>query len=503
MSDQPKATGAGRGVLYIAFAKFYFLFVGLGVQFTLPRFLSLEQFGRYGLVNYLASWFNNVAVTGTIQSVSKFATQDPDQARAVQKAALRMHLRVGLPVAILFAAAAPIVAWFYHDPEKTIPLALAAGIIGGYSFYAVFVGTANGTHQFHKQAGLDITFATLRAIGLLGMAAAGLGVVGVVGGWVAAVGIITLVAIAWVGTPGKVEKVPLKPMLSYFGGVAVYLLLFNALMFVDSIILERVLSAKHGSEFADKVNGYYVGAQQLARVSYQAIIAATFVVFPLVSRSTFTEDADTTKRYIEVTNRYSLMFATMLAVVFASNPESAIGLLYPAAYAPAGGPALLPLAFGNVAFAMFAIAGTILNGAGKSRAAITSAAITLALAAVGNYIAISTYADSEHVLEIAATVTASAMLVGAAIAAYQLTRLFGASLPAPSIVRVAIAGGVAFAAGHFAPIHGKGKLMTLVLAAAVAVVFLVMLVATRELGARDLEAIKAVRRKRGPGGGDA
>ena len=61
MSEQPKATGAGRGVLYIAFAKFYFLFVGMTVQFTLPRFLSAEQFGRYGLVNYLTSWFNNVA----------------------------------------------------------------------------------------------------------------------------------------------------------------------------------------------------------------------------------------------------------------------------------------------------------------------------------------------------------------------------------------------------------------------------------------------------------
>ena len=65
---------------------------------------------------------------------------------------------------------------------------LAGLIVGGYAFYAVFVGTANGLHQFHKQAGLDITFATLRAAGLLGMAMAGLGVIGVIGGWVAAVG---------------------------------------------------------------------------------------------------------------------------------------------------------------------------------------------------------------------------------------------------------------------------------------------------------------------------
>ena len=55
-------------------------------------------------------------------------------------------------------------------------------------------------------------------------------------------------------------------------------------MFVDSFILERVLSGRYSAAVADTANGYYVAAQQLARVSYQAIIAATFVVFPLVSR---------------------------------------------------------------------------------------------------------------------------------------------------------------------------------------------------------------------------
>jgi hypothetical protein len=54
---------------------------------------------------------------------------------------------------------------------------------------------------------------------------------------------------------------------------------------------------------------------------------------------------------------------------------------------------------------------------------------------------------------------------------------------------------VAFAVGRVLPLHGK--LMTLVEAAVVVGTFLAVLVATRELGARDLEAIKAVRKKRG------
>ncbi|MBL0221050.1 MAG: polysaccharide biosynthesis C-terminal domain-containing protein [Myxococcales bacterium] len=526
-----KATGAGRGVLYIAFAKFYFMFAGLVIQFRLPNILSRAAFGSFSLVSNVASLVNNVLVTGTIQAVSRFSAQEPGKARLVQQAGLRMHVRLGLVIAVGFIAAAPLVAWLLHDMSKTAPLMLAGLIVGGYSFYAVFVGTANGLHQFHKQAGLDVTFATLRVIGLLGMAMAGLGVIGVIGGWVAAVGIILMAAIVWVGMPGKIAKadrLPVKPLISFFAGVAVYLLLFNGLMFVDSLLIKRLTTeyyTAHAGELAQAIdqvvpwgarlagyhpdpsvladvqNGYYAAAQNLGRLAYQAIIAATFVVFPLVSRSTFTEDKETTRRYVEVTSRYSLMFAMAIGVVIAANPTEMLGLLYAEDYAHQGGPALAMLALGNVAFSVFAINGTILNGAGKTRQAIVTAAITLVLAGVGNYIAIPMAAESGNVLVVAATVTGIAMVIGAVISGIALTRTLGAFLPFSSLLRIAIATAAALAVGKFLVLP-HGKLMTLVEAAVVGVVFLVVLIGTRELGARDLAAIKAVRKKRAAGGGD-
>ena len=87
------------------------------------------------------------------------------------------------------------------------------------------------------------------------------------------------------------------------------------------------------SVLADVQNGYYAAVQNLARLSYQAIIAATFVVFPLVSRSTFADDRETTQRYIAVTTRYSLMFAMAIAVVMAANPADVLGLVYAPDYA--------------------------------------------------------------------------------------------------------------------------------------------------------------------------
>jgi stage V sporulation protein B len=535
-ADEPPArptatgTGAGRGVLYIAFAKFYFMFAGLVIQVRLPAILSRAAFGSYSLVANIASLVNNVLVTGTIQAVSRFAAQEPGKARRVQQAGLRMHVRLGLVIAVGFIAAAPLVAWLLHDMTKTAPLMLAGLIVGGYSFYAVFVGTANGLHQFHKQAGLDMTFATLRVAGLLGMAMAGFGVIGVIGGWVAAVGMILCAAIVWVGLPGKLEpgnRLPVRPLIQFFAGVALYLVLFNALMFIDSILIKRLTTeyyAAHTGELtqalatavpwathatgyhvdpsvlADVQNGYYAAVQNLARLPYQAIIAATFVVFPLVSRSTFTEDRETTRRYVEVTTRYSLIFAMAIAVVMAANPADVLGLVYAPDYAQLGGSALGALALGNVAFSIFAIAGTILNGAGKTFPAVVTAAGTLGLATVANYIAIPIAAEHGDVLHVAALVTSGAMLVGAIASGWVLHRQLGAFLPVLSVARMAIATGCGLAVGRVLPdlLPLGGKLRTLACAVAVGATFLIVLVITRELGKRDLEAIKAVRRKRAP-----
>ena len=523
-------TGAGRGVLYIAFAKFYFMVAGLVIQVRLPALLSRAAFGSYSLVSNIASLVNNVLVTGTIQTVSRFAAQEPGKARRVQEAGLRMHVRLGLVIAVGFIAAAPLVAWLLHDMTKTAPLMLAGLILGGYSFYAVFIGTANGLHQFHKQAGLNMTFATLRVVGLLGMAMAGFGVIGVIGGWVAAAFVILCAAVVWIGLPGKIapdERLPVRPMIQFFAGVALYLVLFNTLMFIDSILIKRLTTeyyathagtleaalaaavpwAAHAAGYhadpsvlADVQNGYYAAVQNLARLPYQAIIAATFVVFPLVSRSTFTEDRETTRRYVEVTTRYSLIFAMAIAVVMAANPADVLGLVYAPDYAQLGGPALRVLALGNVAFSIFAIAGTILNGAGKTLPAVVTAAITLGLATAANYIAIPIAAEHGRVLEVAALVTSGAMLAGAIISGWVLRRQLGAFLPIASVVRIVIATGSALAVGRVLPgvLPARGKLMTLIGAAVVAATFLIVLVITRELGKRDLEAIKAVRRKRAP-----
>jgi stage V sporulation protein B len=524
------ASQAGRGVIYIGLAKIYFIVAGLGIELVLPAILGNVLFGAYGFVAQTVSMVNNVLVTGTIQAVSRFTAQQPALARPVQAAGLRMQLGLGLPVAAAFMLGAPIYAHFVHDPSKIGLLVLGGAIIAGNAFYAVFVGTANGTRAFHKQAGLDMSFATLRAIAILGAAFVGLGLYGTIGGWVTAVFVILAVAAIVVGVPGRSaaasgaqpgvhsDVYSIRPLAVFFLSVAGYLILLNLIMAVDVPLLKRFATewfAAHPDALAavahapgmkaievplspasaaDGQIGYYRVVQNLARLSYQVIIAGMFVVFPLVSRSTFANDRETTRRYIHTTMRYSLVFASGVGAVMAANPGPIIDVLYRPEYAHFGAPALIALALGNVAFCLFAIAGTILNGAGRTLDAIVVAAVTLLALVLANVLMVPQFAPGRPMLLATATATASAMLAGAALGGVYLVRRFGAFLPWATLVRVLLAVAAAVGVGRLVPF--ESTLLTLVEAVIVGASYLATLVLTRELTGRDLAAVTSLRRRK-------
>jgi stage V sporulation protein B len=365
---------------------------------------------------------------------------------------------------------------------------------------------------------------------------AGFGLYGAISGWVGAVALILVVATLVVGLPGRAAREqpaqPLKPLISFFASVGVYLVLLNLIMFVDQLLLKRLTAewfAAHAAEItatlqanlpastfdaggyvfdpakaADGQVGYYRAVQNLARLSYQFIIAAMFVIFPLVSRSTFESDTDATRRYVQTTMRYSLIFAMAIAVVFAANPLPLLDIPYQDDYAYFGAPALIALALGNVAFCMFAIAGTILNGAGLTRPAIALAGTTLAAAAMGNAIVIPRFEPGRDVLLAAASATGGAMLLGAIVGGWMLHRRLGAFLPLLTLIRVAVATAAALALGRVIPF--TSPLMTLAEACAVGLCFLVVLIATRELTGTDLGAVTSLagrKRKTSQPQGDA
>jgi stage V sporulation protein B len=484
---------------------------GYAIQFALWPLLGERLYGDYGVVKNLASWFNNVVVTGTIQSTSKFTAERPEQAEAVKHAALRMQVFFGLLLGGFLFFAAPWLAGLLHDPRLTPYLRIAAGIVVCYAFYAVFVGSANGQSQFKKQAGLDMTYSTLRPtliiLGAIVLGGAGLKLAGALGGFLAAAAVILVVSIFVVGLRRSEGRFSSLTVAKYMAPLLLYTLFLNLLFLVDQFLLKRLFTEVAraagivgAAEAASRATGFYEATQTLARIPYQAILAVAFVIFPMVSRSTFDEDHAATRGYIAQTMRYSLIFSVALAVTLSSTAHGILQVPYGLKAAGTGAAALTVLALGQVFFSLFTIGGTILNGAGRTLVATILCGATLATAVVLDYLAIPRAGvDTQRVLLWVASSQSVAFVVGFALVGVALRRIFGAFLPPATALRVIVAAAVAWGAGRFLPGPRGGKLVVTAIAGAeclvVLVLFFVVLVLLREFTADDRAKVRKVLRR--------
>lgn len=490
---------AGRGFASILAAKLYFLVAGYAIVVSLSWILGRALYGVYGLVVGAISVLDNVIVTGTIQAVSRYTAADEEQAGAIKAAALKLQVLLGGGVAVLFAFGAPWIARFERDESLTPYLRLAAGIVLCYAFYSVFIGSANGLRRFGIQAALDALYATIRGLLIVGLAAAGYAVWGAVGGFVAASCVIVVVAASVIGVRDLRAGFPVWTLARFVGPVMLYLLLVNLAMFADLFLLKRLSTelVQPGVEGAEVVNatiGSYVAVQQLARITYQALISVTFVVFPLVSRSSFQADQESTRSYVETTMRYSFILAAGIAVSFVALPAQVLRVPFPVEY-QVGADALALLAPGYVAFSLFIVGTTILNAAGRLRLALTATGAMLAAVAAICWLLIPTTASPSGALVTAAAGATAGMVLGWIIVSAVLRRHFGATTPKLTTLRVLLAASVAVAIGRLLP-HSS-RVVTLAECLLVVGCFFLVLVVTRELGRRDWERVARVVQRQG------
>jgi len=463
-----RAVEAGRGALFIGFAKAFFMVAGFLQRVLLARFISPAEYGAFSVVNNAISTVNNTMVQGTIQSVSKFTAEDDARAGAVQRAGLKMQAVLGLLVAGGFVLAAPMIARFVKAPEHISLFRLAAGIPLVYAFYAVYVGTANGLRKFHFQAGFDVGFSTAKTILLLAGAVVGRmvghSVAGAFVGFIVAALIILLVAGRTIGMPAGQHTFPAPRLITFMGGVVLYTLLINLALNYDLLLLRRFAGAVVPGAPADALAGAYEAVRNLALLPYQALLVVTFVVFPLVSRATFAADREATAAYVRQTLRYALILGVALAVTLSARPAALLAILYPKAFG-VGAQALPILAAGIVALGLVAL--------------------TLA---VGSALAFALVPGSEPgaaMLTAAALATAFGMLAGLLAALVYLWRRFAALPPVLSVLRVCAAGLLATGLGRVMP--GEGKVAGLAATVAAGIAFAAALWLLREFSATDRE----------------
>lgn len=537
--EAPDAVGktARRGLLYISLAKLWFMVAGLLLQLLLPRaFGSAARFGVWTLVLAWVSTLNNVVITATVQSVARFAARGPAAAERAKAVALRLQLVCGGGLAAAFFLGAPLIAAFQHDAELTPLLRIAAGVLLCYSFYAVFVGAANGARDFHKQAGLDAGFSTLRATLVIGAAYALHRPDAAVTAFACAALLITLAAVVVVGPPRAALAAQAPPigaadLLRFGGSLTVYLLTTNLLMFLDGFFLKSLATAAYrdlpgvlpavSKDAADALVGVYGAAQTAARLPYQLILAGALVIFPVMSA--VAAESEQARRYVAATLRYSLCGSVALALGLGVRPAGTLRLLFPPEYA-IGAAALGVLLIGYVAFSLLTLCGTILNGAGHTRATVRIGVATVLVTAAAVYGSLRLGLAQQGVLPLpqplpgvsgpprlglpaapllplcAAGMTVG-VLAGLVFSLVELWRRFRVTFAPLSLLRVAVATAAGLTLGQVWPAAGTtgflgSKVGTLLCSALAVAVYLAVLAVTREL---SLAEVLAVRRERPTG----
>jgi O-antigen/teichoic acid export membrane protein len=311
-------------------------------------------------------------------------------------------------------------------------------------------------------------------------------VAGAFAGFIAAAVVIMLVAARkmWLA-PGQGRFSPAR-LLVFMGGAVTYTGLINLALSYDSLLLRRFAGAAlagQGSK-ADALVGVYEAVRSLALLPYQALLVVTFVIFPLVSRSTFAEDREATRAYVRQTLRYALIFGAAMAVVLGARPATLLRIFYPAGYGT-GAAALPILAAGVVALALLSIAGSIVTASGRPYVAVALVAITLVAGTGLAFTLVPRAVAGPAMLSAAAVSTAAGMLLGFLAALGYLWRRFGAGLPLLSVLRVLLATALAVGAARLVP--GAGIVAGATAMALAGLVFGVALLGTREFGVTDRE----------------
>src|SRR5215472_11503329 len=212
----------------------------------------------------------------------------------------------------------------------------------------------------------------------------------------------------------------------------------------------------------------------------------------MLARAHAEGDPQAVRRYVERGARLAAIACGMMVAVIVAMPGSLLGFAYGAYFADRGAGTLRILALGQGAYTMLAIASTVLASLGRER---TAATITFgALIGVSAACALLAPGAAFGAAQLRATAigTSTALAAALVVAAFAVRALAGGFLPTATIGRVALALALALGLGLVLP--RVGRLLAPPLALLVAMGYLGVLAATRELTREDVSVLRTLRR---------
>jgi O-antigen/teichoic acid export membrane protein len=496
-SSQSLVSKAGRGVLWLTLAKFYFMGTGFLLLVFLPAMFTKlsgdvdgSLYGRFRVVIGLINLLNMILIGGALQAVSKFISEKETRARAVKWQALRIQIVLGGVISVgLFTSADYIAQRFYGQPELAFYLRLASPIVLLYACYAVIIGCLNGLKRFFHQALMDVLFASSKVGLTILLVAGGFAIAGAIGGFLATAVSMLLIATLVLGRLPAGDDFSWRTILAFEWKTLLYALGLNIVLQLDLQLLMALAPPEFGS--AESQTGIYGLALQMGQLPYIATIAVAFVVFPLVSRSTFDNDARQTKTYVVTTNRFLFVALAGIVAALSTTGNGIMSLpFFPDFYA-SGSQIFSVLTVGYLFFAIIVVNTNILTGSGRPLTSVALLASTTSLAALFNLYAIPRYGGIG-----AAAATSAAMGCGYIATFLVCRRRFGAFISPLTLGRSALGATVVVLYHHYLEPSPTGLVSVLLSLIVKSVLYFAVLVALRELTRTDLHQVLLLRRRK-------
>ncbi len=456
---------AGRGGIAVAIAKLYFIFVGLIQQILLPRVLGAAGYGGLSRVFSLTSIAYNSVVSTSIQGTSRAISRStPDERSAVIRRVLRWHASLALPLGLLVWLTAPSLCRVLNATHLVAPLRAMGGVFFFYALYAPVVGVINGQQRFLVQAGLDMTFATLRTIAMIVGAwwlakQQAMGVSGAVFGFVLASGIVTILAfmLAGIGQSGA-AKLQLKQYVGFMLPLFAGQILLNALLQLDITLLGKFAADAADAAGvnvlrADAIVASYRATQLFSFLPYQLLLSITFILFPLLAKAHREGSHADVALFIRSGLRLALIVAGAMITVSSGIPGDLLHLVFTADIAEPAVRSMGLLTLGFGAFAVFGILTTILTSLQHERTSALVTALAVLLVVALSFLLVRGQPFGVNLLWQMALATSCGLVLATCAAAYFVFRFTGALMDKLSVVRVIAALTVSVLLGRFLVPH--------------------------------------------------
>jgi stage V sporulation protein B len=313
------------------------------------------------------------------------------------------------------------------------------------------------------------------------------------------IGLILLVAlpIAGVGRRGR-SDLTTRQHLAFLAPLLGGQLALNLLFQCDLTLLGRFAADAAAAKGlavteADSLAGAYRNAQLFCFLPYQFLLSVTFVLFPVLATAKRDGDHAAVARYTKTGVRLAILIAGGMVSVTASLPHSLLSLVFGQDSAALGSDAMAVLAVGLGSFAVFGILVTVLTSLGREKLSAALTVVALATVVTLCFVLVRGQSFGAHMLLRSAYATSAGLGLATIMAAIAVKKVAGAVVAPLSLVRTGVAVSCCIAIGR--AIGALGRVETLLAAAGLGVVYLLLLVISRELGRKDLELIRRVMRR--------